>query len=314
MQAREQFVWTERYRPQTIDECILPQSMSATLRGIISKAGSTNNLLFAGRAGTGKTTVAKAIVRELGADCLLLNASEENGIDVVRTKIRDFASSMSFGGGRKFVILDEADYLSAATQPALRGFMEEFAQSCGFILTCNLLQRIIPPLQSRCSIVDFKIPSKERPVMAAAYAKRACDILTAEHITFSKQVVQNVVLMYFPDFRRVLNELQRYSSDGTLSEAILSQMTDKDIGDLFDVLKKKDFTAVRKWVAAHEDMDPTTFYRMMGDHVPKHVDNSCLAELIILLADYGYRVAFAADTQLNNLACLVEVMHATKWK
>jgi DNA polymerase III delta prime subunit len=313
MEPREQFVWTEKFRPQTIAECILPSSIEQTLQGIL-KTGATNNLLLSGKAGTGKTTVARAIVREFDAEALFINASEEGGIDTLRNKIRDFASAMSFGGRRKFVILDEADYLTPATQPALRGFMEEFAKSCGFILTCNLLQRVIQPLQSRCSVVDFKIPPKERPAMAAAYAKRACDILTAENITFSKQVVQNVVLMYFPDFRRVLNELQRYSSTGNLSEAILSQVCDKDIADLIDVMKKKDFAGTRKWLVNHEDLDATTFYRMTGEHLPKYLDPSSVPEIIVLLADYGFRVSMAADVQLNNLACLVEVMSSAKWR
>lgn len=313
MEPREQFAWCEKYRPQTIDECILPQAVKATMMGILNQK-DTPHLLFTGRAGVGKTTVAKALVRELGADALVINASEENGIDVLRYKIKDYASSMSFEGGRKFVILDEADYLTPATQPALRGFMEEFSQTTCFILTCNMLQRIIVPLQSRCSIVDFKIPSAERAAIATAFWARALDILKKEGIKPDSKVVSQVIAIYFPDFRRVLNELQRFSSSGELSEAILSQITDKDISELFDALKSANFGVVRKWVALHDDMDSTAFFRMLADQVPKKVDESCLAEMIVGMADYGYKAGFCADTQLNNLACLVEIMHNAKWK
>jgi DNA polymerase III delta prime subunit len=314
MNQREHFVWVEKYRPQTVDECILPASVKATLKGALAQQNITN-LLLTGRAGTGKTTVARAMVRELGADALVINASEEGNIDTLRTRIKDFASTMSLGAGRKYVILDEADYLNPqSTQPALRAFIEEFARTCGFILTANYPQRIIQPLHSRCSVVDFKIPAAERPGLALAFWKRACEILATEKIDYDQKIVSQVVTLYFPDFRRVLNELQRFSADGKLSEAILSQLTDKDINDLFAALKAKDYNLMRKWVVNHEDMDATAFYRMMGDHVPKQVDISSLPELIVQLADYGYRSAFCADGQLNTLACLVEVMSAAKWK
>jgi len=314
MNHREHFVWVEKYRPQTLDECILPTSVKATLQGALNQQNLTN-LLLVGRAGTGKTTVARALVRQLGADALVINASEENGIDVIRGKIKDFASAMSLDGNRKYVILDEADYLHPqSTQPALRAFMEEFAKSCGFILTANFPQRIIAPLHSRCSIVDFKIPALERPGLMTAFWGRAMEILKLENVKHDPKIVSQVVALYFPDFRRVLNELQRFSAGGELSAAILSQLTDKDITELFNALKAKDYNAMRKWVVTHEDMDATAFYRMMGTHVPKQVDLSSLPELIVQLADYGYRAAFCADAQLNTLACLVEVMSAAKWK
>lgn len=314
MAAREQFVWVEKYRPQTLKECILPEAVEQSLTGILSQQ-DTPNLLLTGKAGTGKTTVAKALARELDAEVMVINASEENGIDVIRTKIKDFASALSLSDQRRYVILDEADYLHpTSTQPALRAFMEEFSQTCGFILTANFPSRIINPLHSRCSVVDFKIPSAERATIASRYTKRALEILTTEKVTHDKKVVANVVAMYFPDFRRVLNELQRYSATGTLSEAILSQLTDKDITELFTSLKAREFSGVRKWIATHDDMDETTFYRMLADNVPKQVKESALPELIIQMADYGYRAGLCADKQLNALACLTEIMHSAEWK
>ena len=293
--VREQFVWVERYRPQTLDECILPETLRASLQGVLQQKQDIPHMLFSGRAGVGKTTVARALARELEADALVINASEENGIDVLRTKIKSFASSLSLDGKRKFVILDEADYLHPqSTQPALRAFMEEFAATC-FVLTCNFPQRIIPPLHSRCASFDFKIPSKEKGVIAQKFALRAMDILTKEGVQFDKRIVANVVAMYFPDFRRVLNELQRFSAGGELSDGILAQLTDKDVDALFTAVKSKDFGNVRKWVALHDDMDAAAFYRMLTEQVPKLVDASCLPELIVQMADYSYRSGFCAD-------------------
>ena len=322
MHEREYFAWVEKYRPQTLDECILPTSVKQTLEATIQQQNTTN-LLLVGRAGTGKTTVAKAIVREFGSDALVINASETGKIDTLRTLIRDYASTLSLDGKRKYVILDEADYLTAATQPALRSFMEEFSMQCGFILTANYPQRIIQPLHSRCSVVDFKIPSSERATIATAFWARACKILKDEKIEHDPKVVSQVIAMYFPDFCRVLNELQRFSSErpkdpkmkGRLSDAIMSQLSDRDITELFTALKARGFDNVRKWVALHEDMDSPAFYHMMMEQVPKRVsDMSNLAELIITMADYSYRSALSADYQLNTLACLLEMMHNGKWK
>jgi DNA polymerase III delta prime subunit len=314
MEAREHFAWVEKYRPQTLDECILPKSVKDTLIAAV-KQKDTTNLLLVGRAGTGKTTVARALVRELDADTLVINASEENGIDVIRGKIKDFASTLGFSSARKYVILDEADYLHPqSTQPALRAFIEEFSKTCGFILTANFPQRIIQPLHSRCAIVDFKVPSSERAAVAAAFTKRVMDILNKEGVKFNTKLVAQVVALHFPDFRRVLNELQRFSSGGELSEAILSQITDKDINDLFDALKSQDFQVVRKWIGVHDDMDSAAFYRMLYDYIPKKVDDSCVAEMIVTMADYSYKAGFCADPQLNNLACLVEILHNAKWR
>lgn len=306
MEPREQFVWVERWRPQTLDECILPQSIRTMLNGIV-KQDDLPNLLFAGKAGTGKTTVARAIAKELDRDTLIINASDENGIDVLRTKLKDFASSVSFDGKRKIVILDEADYLSPATQPALRGFIEEFTNT-SFIFTCNHSNRIIAPLHSRCSVVNFAVPKTERPTVMTQFAKRVFEILDAESVTYDKKLVLAVIQQHFPDFRRTLNELQRFSATGTLQADILSQVSDKDVAVLMKALSSADFNAVRKWMSDHEDVDESAFYRMLSEHLPKHIKNSDLPQAIIVLADYSYRSAFAADKSLNMLACLTDIM------
>ncbi len=318
MQPREQFVWVEKYRPQTLKDCILPKAVEATLAGALLQQ-NTPNLLLTGKAGVGKTTVATAITRELEAEVLMINGSGGSataGIDVLHSQIREFASAMSLADTRKYVILDEADYLNPTSmQPALRNFMEEFAHTCGFILTANFPSRIIQPLHSRCSVMDFKIPSAERQDIMTRFAKRAFEILTAEKVTFDKKIVANVVAMYFPDFRRILNELQRYSSSGTLSEAILAQLTDKDVNELFTALKSREFSSVRKWAALHDDMDDTSFFRMLSDQLPKQIkDGQPLSEIIVRIGDYNYRAGLCADKQLNTLACLVEIMHEAEWK
>jgi DNA polymerase III delta prime subunit len=242
-------------------------------------------------------------------DVLVINASDENGIDVLRTKLKDFASSVSFDGKRKMIILDESDYLNPqSTQPALRAFMEEFAGSCVFVLTCNHSNRIIAPLHSRCSVVNFTVPKTERPGIMAQFAKRVFQILDAESVVYDKKLVLEVIQQHFPDFRRTLNELQRFSATGTLQADILSQVSDKDVTALMKAMASADFNAVRKWMSDHEDVDESAFYRMLSDHLPKHLKNSDLPQTILVLADYSYRSAFAADKSLNMLACLTDIM------
>jgi DNA polymerase III delta prime subunit len=312
--AREHFAWVEKYRPQTLDECILTESVRQTFIGILSKKDTPNLLLF-GKAGGGKTTVAKALCRTLDVDTLVINASETSGIEHLRGLVKDFCSSISLDGRRKYVILDEADNLEAgSSQKYLRGFMEEFARQCGFILTANYVNRIIPALQSRCSAVDFRIPTKERPAIATAFAKRVMDILTKENVTYDRPVVLGVVQMYFPDFRRTLNELQRFSATGTLSEAILSQFSDKDVAELLAALKSKEFTPLRKWLTTHEDMDESAFYTMLYDHLPNKVEPESIPQMMVLTADYGYKAAFAPNKQLNALACLLELQNDGRFK
>ena len=309
---RDQFLWVERYRPRKLDDCILPDDQLNTFRQFV-ESGEIPNMLLCGSAGVGKTTIARAICEELGCDYIIINGSEESGIDVLRTKIREFASSVSFSGKTKVVILDEADYLNPnSTQPALRAFIEEFANNCRFIFTCNFKNRVIAPLHSRTTVIEFKLTKADRPKMAGRFMKRLSDILTTENVKFDEKVVAEVLKKHFPDYRRVLNELQRYSVSGTIDEGILSNIIEINMKELTDALKSKDFRKVRSWVVENLDNDPQLIFRKIYDTVLEDVKYP--AQLVLLIADYQYKAAFAANQEINLVACLVEIMAAVEWK
>ena len=310
----EDYLWVERYRPRKVQECVLPNNLKEYFQTQVSK-GELQNMLLCGSPGTGKTTIARALCEELGSDYLLINGSEESGIDVLRNKIKNFASTVSMDGGRKFVILDEADYLNPqSTQPALRGFMEEFHKNCGFILTCNFKNRIIDPLHSRCSVVEFKIPTSDKPKLAGQFFKRVTDILAIEKVQFEPKVVAAVVEKHFPDWRRVLNELQRYSASGAIDSGILVNVSETNMNDLVTFLKDKDFKSVRKWVANNMDNDPAQVYRKIYDTLYEKIEPSTVPHLVLSVADYQYKSAFVADQEINMLAFMIEIMSQVKFK
>ena len=301
-----EFLWVEKYRPANIADCVLPDRIKQNFEEIV-KQGEIPNMLLCGTAGTGKTTVAKALCNELGVDYILINGSDESGIDVLRTKIRDFASTVSFGGQTKVVILDEADYLNPnSTQPALRAFIEEFSANCRFIFTCNFKNRIIEPLHSRCAVIDFKLNKDEKQLIASKFMGRLKYVLDEENINYSEKVVAELLMKYFPDYRRTLNELQRYSKSGIIDEGILSNIAEVNIKGLVDSLKDKDFKKMRQWVANNADTDPQGLYRKIYDSLMDKVSNP--AHLVLLVADYQYKSAFVADQDINLTACLVDVM------
>lgn len=304
----DQFLWVEKYRPQTIDDCILPTLVKGQAKGLIAQ-GQIQNLLFCGSAGTGKTTLAWAIAKELGADILYKNASSENGIDVLRTSIQQFASTVSLYGNKKIVILDEFDNASPDFQKALRAFIEQYAKNCRFIITANFKNRIIDPIHSRCAVIDFKIDNKEKPVLAAEFFKRVLEILTLESIQFDKKAVAAFVEKHFPDFRRTLNELQRYSIEkGSIDSGVLIHLSAESFKDLVNHLKQKEFNEVRKWVAANSDLETSELYRVLYDNAVTFVEQKCVPMFILILAKYQYQAAFVADHELNNMACLTEIM------
>ena len=313
MQAnREQFLWVEKYRPRTIRDCILPDNLKNTFQEFVDQ-DNIPNMLLSGTAGTGKTTIARALCEELGCDYIIINGSEESGIDVLRTKIKDFASTVSLAGKVKVVILDEADYLNPnSTQPALRGFIEEFSKNCRFIFTCNFANRIIAPLHSRTTVIDFRLTKQDRPQMAAKFFKRVVDILNQENITHNPKVVAEIVNKYFPDYRRVLNELQRYSSSGTIDEGILVNISDANMKELISALREKDFKKMRTWVVNNLDNDPNVLFRKLYDVLISEVAQ--VPQLVLLLADYQYKAAFVADAEINLVACLTEIMAACEMK
>jgi len=309
----EHILWVEKYRPKTIEDCILPDGIKATFQEYVNRK-EIPNLLLSGSAGVGKTTIAKALCEEVGCDYIMINGSDESGIDVLRNKIKNYASSMSLSGGRKVVIIDEADYLNPnSTQPAMRGAIEEFASNCSFIFTCNFKNRIIDPIHSRCTVVDFKI-NGSRAKMAAQFFKRVEWILKQEGVDYDKEVVAAVITKHFPDNRRILNELQRYSVSGTIDKGILASVSEIQMTELVKSLKGKDFTACRKWVTNNLDNDTTRIFRNVYDALYEQLKPNSVPQLVLILAKYQYQAAFVADHEINLIACLTEIMVECEFK
>lgn len=310
----DEFLWVEKYRPQKIEDTILPTGLKTTFEKIL-EAGEMPNMLFSGTAGTGKTTVAKALCNELGLDFIIINGSEEGNIDTLRGKIKQFASSVSLQGGHKVVILDEADYLNPqSTQPALRGFIEEFSNNCRFVLTCNFKNRIIEPLHSRCSVYDFTIPNGEKPTIASLMFERTTEILNREGVTYAKPVLAELVNRYFPDYRRVLNECQRYSVSGSIDSGILVNLSNESIKSLMTFLKDKNFKMMRQWVVDNIDTEPQAIFRKIYDNMNDYLQPHSIPQVVLILADYQYKNAFVADHELNVVACMTELMASAEWK
>ena len=308
------FLWVEEYRPKTIDDCILPQSLKTLFTSFIEK-GELSNLLFSGTAGIGKTTVAKALCQQLNCDWIMINGSEEGGIDVLRNKIKNFASTVSLSGGKKVVILDEADYLNPqSTQPALRGFIEEFHKNCRFILTCNFKNRIIEPLHSRFSNIEFRIANKEKPKLASKLFERATYILKEQNVDFEEKVLAELIKKHFPDFRKLINELQRYSVAGTIDAGILVNVSDENLKTLVSHLKGKEFGDMRKWVVNNIDNDPVKVFRKIYDSMYENLQPETIPHAVLIIADYQYKSAFVADQEINLVACLTELMSQVKFK
>lgn len=304
----EEFLWAQKYRPKTVQDTILTPELKATFKQFVDQK-NVPNLLLSGPPGIGKTTIAIAMLEELQCDYIVINGSLNGNIDTLRNEISSFASAISFSGGRKYIILDEADYLNAnSTQPALRNFMEEFSRYCGFILTCNFVNRIIEPLQSRCSIIDFNVSKQDRIKLASAFLRRACYILDEENIQHDKAVVAQVVEKFFPDWRRVLNELQRYSATGSIDSGILVNLSEESVKQMFEHLKERRWKEMRKWVNENLDSDTASLYRAIYDAAEKYIKPNSIPMMVVLLAKYQYQQAFVADAEVNFVALLTEIM------
>ena len=302
----DQFLWTEKYRPQEIKDVILPEDLKRTFQQFVDNK-AVPNLLLVGSQGVGKTTVAVAMLKELDCDYIIINASLHGNIDTLRNEILNYASSISFSGGRKYVILDESDRMSVDTQQALRNFTETYSSNCGFILTANFKNKIIEPLHSRCSVIDFKISKKDMAKLAGQFFKRVQMILEKESITYDKKAVAEVIQKYFPDWRRVLNELQRYSATGTIDSGILTNLQEVSLNDLIKMMKDKKFNDIRKWVAENFE-DSASFYRSFYDTANEYFKPNYVPQLILTIARYQYQSAFSVDQDINTVAFLVEVM------
>lgn len=311
--AREESLWVEKYRPQKIADCILPAEIKATFQEYVNKNVIPNMLLNSG-PGMGKTTVAKALCNELDVDCLVINASMNGGIDTLRNEIKNFASTVSFNGGRKCVILDEADHLTPQTQAAMRNFMEEFSSNCAFILTSNYKNKIIEPLHSRCVVFDFKISNSIKANLATQFMKRIGDILTQEGIEYDKGAVAETIMKFFPDWRRVLNELQAYSISGKIDSGILANFNDDSFKSLVGLVKAKKWKEMRKWVGENIDNEPVSIMRRFYEQSFDILQPSSIPTLVLLIADYQYKDAFVADGEINLVAFLTQCMSELEWQ
>lgn len=309
------FLWVEKYRPKTISETVLPSSLKQTFQNMVD-SGELQNMLFAGTAGLGKTTVAKALCNEIGADYIVINGSEEGNIDTLRGKIKQFASTVSLQGGFKVVILDEADYLNPqSTQPALRGFIEEFSDNCRFILTCNFKNRIIAPLHSRCGVYEFNTTKKDLADLASQFFARFKYILDQECIEYNNKGMADLILKYAPDWRRVLNEGQRAAASGLpINGSNSGSVNNNSVNDLVSYLKDKNFKKMRQWIVNNMDVEPQAIIRQLYDNMNEFVAPQSIPQLVLILAEYQYKNAFVADHELNMVAMMTEVMAQVNFK
>jgi len=309
----EDFLWVEKWRPTSISQCILPKQLKMTFQSFVDNE-KVPNLILSGGPGVGKTTIARALLNQLDFDYLMINGSLNAKIDTLRNEIQQFASAVSFNGKRKYIILDEADYLSPQwVQPALRAFIEEFSKNCGFIFTCNFRNRIIEPLHSRCSVIEFNIDKKEKQELCHQFFKRVENILQDNGVAYDKQVVSELIMKYNPDWRRILNELQRYSATGKIDVGILTVMSDESFTSLVNMLKNQDFSGIRKWVVDNSDVETSVLYRSLYTNAAKKMPPASIAQMVLILAKYQYQAAFVVDHEINNVACLVELMTDCEW-
>lgn len=302
----DQIVWAEIYRPKTVKECILPERILEPFLKYVEKKEVPNLLLY-GTTGVGKTTVVKAMCNEIGCDHMVINGSDENGVDTIRVKIKNYASSVSLSGGRKVVIIDEADYLSLSAQAALRASIEDFSNNCSFVFTCNYKSKIMNAIHSRCACIDFTFRGQEKTLLAAAFFKRVMNILNQEKVEFEQKVVAEIVRKFFPDFRRTINELQRYSKFGKIDSGVLSMVSNVTMTEVVKYIREKNFGELRKNVAAN-DYDADFFFRQLYDSLYEFVKPTSIPQAVIIIADYQYKQAFVADTEINIMACLTELM------
>jgi DNA polymerase III delta prime subunit len=305
--------WTEKYRPKTINDVILPERLKNIFRQFVLDK-NIPNLILSGKSGIGKTTIAKALMCELGVDYIVINGSLDGNIETLRTKISEFASSVSFAGGRKMIIIDEGDFLTQATQPALRNFVESYSGNCGFIITCNYPKKILSELRSRFSNIDFNIKKSEKNRILVGYLKKICEILDTENVKYEKSILADLITRFFPDFRRVIHECQTYAKTGDLNTGILGIKIDENFEDLLENIKNKNYTATRKWVAENYDIDSILVMRKLYDELEERVIASSVAEMDIILAEYQFKHAFAVDPEINLSACLAEIMSTLVWR